>query len=91
MTFAKLLAMGKSLYTKYSATDRRTQEELGRCFREFSRTGAIPLGYRWADSHGRRVAWWLVFDQTRYRSDADLEQALRENSPPGAALKIIRI
>lgn len=90
MTLRELIFFGSSLYKKYAAAPRLTQSEIVRCFREFSRTGAIPLGYR-MDEGDKTVAWWLVYDETRFESDSRMFDALRAMSPPGIGLKIIRI
>jgi hypothetical protein len=84
------IAWAMELYSKYQAAPPLVQEELRRCVREARRTGCIPLGYR-KDEGEKMTAWWLVFDETKHASETVRLDALRAMTPPGVALKIVRL
>jgi hypothetical protein len=89
MTLVETISIVTTLYKKYAATPRLVQEDLRRCLREAQRTGAIPLGYR-KDEGDKFVAWWLIYDETKL-AGTELYVSLSERTPPGIALKIIRL
>ena len=90
MNLSSLIFFGTKLYTKYAAASPLTQRDINLCFREFYRTGAIPLGYR-KDEGGMTVAWWLLYDESKFKSETALLDALREMTPSGVAIKIIHL
>lgn len=88
--FSFILKLAK----QYMKAPEGTRAKLRRVYHEAVRTGAIPLGYHRVENKPDReylAAHWLIHDETRFRSDSDQLDALREMTPRGTPIEIIRI
>lgn len=90
MSTVSLLRLASTLYGKLQGAHPKTRERIEEALRDVKASGAIPLGIRKTET-GTDAYWWVVYDATRFPSENEQWDYLRERTPPGYQMIVLTV